>query len=176
MFRPPNFETRVAILGAKAKEKGVEIEPAVLDYIATNITRNVRELEGSLTTLVTTAQLQGEPITVGFAAKALRDLSSSSPVNLTSKEVLRAVASYFELETGDILGSKRQKQLVYPRQVAMYLMRHLLKLSYPQIGDNLGGKDHTTIMHGVNKIIDKIKTDPQTESDVAKITQLLNKQ
>jgi len=172
-IQSPNFENRVAILQAKAKVVGLEVDPAVLDYIANTITANVRELEGSLTKLATTAKVENRPISLALAREVLKDMASSSKRNFTGKKIIQVVAGHFDISPTDILGSKRTKELVYPRQIVMYLCRDLLGQSYPQIGELLGGKDHTTIMHGVEKIGALAKKDSQVERDVRVVSQAL---
>lgn len=172
----PNLETRAAILHAKAEEKGVDIDPGVLEYVASIITSNVRELEGSLIKLVTTAQIEGQPITKEYAKKVLKDLANPTGGDkLTSKQVIKAIAQHFDIEVTDLLGKKRIKELVYPRQLVMYLLREQLHQSYPQIGEVLGGKDHTTVMHGVNKITKELKENNQIEADLSAVRQGLIK-
>lgn len=173
-IQSPNFETRTAILQAKAQEKGIDVPQDVLEHIANTITSNVRELEGSLTKLCTAAMIENEPITKDFAIRILKDLlQHSSPTTTSSKKVIQEVARYFDIEIADVLGKKRTKELVYPRQIIMYLLREVLHHSYPQIGDALGGKDHTTVMHGVNKIIQEKKKNADIENDLRAIQERL---
>lgn len=172
-IQTPNFETRMAIIQEKVRERGVTVEPEVLEYIASNVTSNVRELEGSLTKLLTAAQIEGTLITIEFAERILKDLTSRGKAGITVKKIIKTVADHFQIEITDLLGSKRVKELVYPRQLAMYLMRERLRHSYPQIGDTFGGKDHTTVMHAVNKIAAQKKTDAATERDLSALNQEL---
>ncbi|HSX41775.1 MAG TPA: chromosomal replication initiator protein DnaA [Candidatus Saccharimonadales bacterium] len=174
-IQAPNIETRTAILQAKAKEKGVDISHEVLDYVASAITSNVRELEGSLVKLITTAQIEKAPITKDYAKKVLKDLASShsSGKKITGKQLLKAVATHFDIEVSDLLGKKRLKELVYPRHLAMYLLKENLHHSFPQIGDELN-KDHTTIMHGVRKIEEQLKTNQHIEADLRAIEGVIN--
>lgn len=170
-IQSPNYETRVAILQAKSEEKGLIIPNEVRDYLANAITSNVRELEGSLTKLTTAAKVEGEALTVTFAARILKDILRSDAAHVSSKKIIQVVARYFDIEPADILGRKRTKELVYPRQVAMYLIRELLHHSYPQIGEELGGKDHTTVMHSVDKIETLKKQNEATETDLRTLHQ-----
>lgn len=172
-IQSPNFETRTAILQSKAEEKGITIPQEVLEYIANTITSNVRELEGSLIKLHTASLVEGEEITKEFAQRVLKDLLQQPSGVISSKKVLRVVATYFNLEESDLLGSKRIKELVYPRQLIMYFLRDKLRQSFPQIGEILGGKDHTTIMYGVTKIENQKKKDPTVEKDIKNILNLL---
>lgn len=172
-IQSPNFETRTAILQSKAQEKGITVPQEVLEYIANTITSNVRELEGSLIKLHTAAMVENEEITKEFAARVLKDLLQQPTGSISSKKILRVVATYFNLEESDLLGSKRIKELVYPRQLIMYFLRDKLRQSFPQIGEILGGKDHTTIMYGVTKIENQKKKDPAVEKDIKNILNLL---
>lgn len=172
-IQTPNFENRVAILQAKAKQMNFDAPPEVLEYIANTITNNIRELEGSLTKLATTATVEKRPVTVGLVKEVMKDLARPSGRHLTTKQIIRVVADHFAIDLIDLMGQKRVREIVYPRQIVMYLLRYLLKHSHPQIGDELGGKDHTTIMHGVKKIERLLKSDHQVERDVANIKRLL---
>lgn len=168
-IQTPNFETRVAILQAKAKQMGFVADPEVFEHIASQVTANVRELEGSLIKLATTAKIEEQQITLELAKQVLTGHLGHNDSNLSTKKIIREVCEHFGVESGLILGSKRQKELVYPRQITMYLLRELMKQSYPQIGEVLGGKDHTTVMHGVEKISKLLKIQPEVESDVKQI-------
>lgn len=172
-IQTPNFETRVAILKAKADQIKLTVDQDILEYIATNITSNVRELEGSLTRLAAAAKNNPGPIDINFTSQALKDLVHSSPAKLTSKKVIQVVAQHFDLPITDLIGPKRVKELVYPRQLTMYLLREVVRLPQAQIGEALGGRDHTTVMHGVSKISKQLKSDPATEADLHAIEQLL---
>jgi len=172
-IQTPNFETRMAIIQEKVRERGKTVPPEVLEYVASTITSNVRELEGSLTKLLTAAELENSPISLEFAQAILRDLTKRSASSITSKKVIQTVANHFNVEVMDLLGKKRIKELVYPRQLAMYLLRERLHHSYPQIGEAFGGKDHTTVMHSVEKISKAKKADSSVEKDLGAITQAL---
>lgn len=173
-IQTPNFENRMAIISAKAEERGLTVPDEVLNYIATTITSNVRELEGSLTKLVMAAKVEGVNLTKDFAERTLKEFSGGKDSNVSSRKVIKVVAEFFGIQTTDILGSKRVKELVYPRQIVMYILRHRCGLSFPQIGEVLSGKDHTTIMYGTNKIEQLLKTSTQTESDVNSINKELD--
>lgn len=165
-IQAPNFETRMAILQEKARERDVNPGKEALEYIASTVTSNVRELEGSLTKLLTAAEIEKEAITLEFTQRILKDLTKRTNANLTTKKVIQTVAHYFNIEISDLLGKKRIKELVYPRQLAMYLLRERLHQSYPQIGEAFGGKDHTTVMHSVEKITQAKKADSAVEKDL----------
>ena len=174
-IQTPNYENRMAILQAKAKDKGLDVPIEVIEYVASTITDNIRELEGSLIKLATTAMLEDQKITKEFAQRTLKDIIRSSTPNVPSRKVVQIVAEHFNIEPSEILGKKRVKELVYPRQLVMYLLREVLNQSYPQIGELLGGKDHTTIMHGVNKITKNKKEDPSIERDIRDLKEKLHR-
>ena len=172
-IQSPNLENRMAILKSKAEERGAQVPDEVIEYIAKTITSNVRELEGSLIKLVAMASLEKMPITREYAIRALKDLGNQKNSGLSAKQIIKNVAEYFGVEPTDILGKKRTKELVYPRQIAMYLIHEKLAHSYPQIGEEVGGKDHTTVMHSVSKIEKELKTDDKLEQDLKNISELL---
>jgi len=172
-IQTPNFETRMAIIQEKVRERGVALPPDVLEYIASNVTSNVRELEGSLTKLLAAAQIEKLPISVEYAQATLKDLTGRGKAGLTAKKIIKTTADHFQIEILDLLGKKRIQELVYPRQLAMYLMRERLHHSYPQIGETFGGKDHTTVMHAVEKITKLKRADARVEKDLSAITQEL---
>lgn len=172
-IQTPNFETRLAILQAKAQDSGLIVGGEILEYIANQITSNVRELEGCLTKLATAAKVENEEINIPFVSRTLKDLLQTGGTNLTAKKVVSSVAAYFELEMSDLLGKKRIKELVYPRHLIMYLLRERLGQTFPQIGETLGGKDHTTIIYGVGKIAKNIKTNDEIEKHLKDIERLL---
>lgn len=172
-IQTPNFENRVAILQAKAATMNFTVGSDVLEHIANAITANIRELEGSLTKLATTAMVERRPVTIELTKEVLKDLARPNSRRFTTKQVIRAVADHFAIEQADLMGQKRIQEIVYPRQIVMYILRHSLGHSHPQIGDELGGKDHTTIMHGVKKIERLLKSDRQVERDLADVKQLL---
>ncbi|MEK7170768.1 MAG: chromosomal replication initiator protein DnaA [Patescibacteria group bacterium] len=172
-IQTPNFENRVAILQAKAAVMNFTVGSDVLEHIANAITANIRELEGSLTKLAMTAKVEKRPVTIELTKEVLKDLARPNSRRFTTKQVIRAVADHFAIEPTDLMGQKRVQEIVYPRQIVMYILRHSLGHSHPQIGDELGGKDHTTIMHGVKKIERLLKSDRQVERDLADVKQLL---
>lgn len=163
-IQPPDLETRIAILQNKAARENLTVPPEVLDCIAKFITSNIRELEGSLVTLLAYAKLTEKTITPELAEEVLRDLIGKDrlqPINIES--VLRAVAEHFDVRISDLRGRNRQRQVAYPRQLAMYLCKDMVpKLSYAEIGEALGGKDHTTVLYAIKKLAAEIKNDKGT--------------
>ncbi len=149
----PDLETRIAILRKKASNDGLNIPLEVLDYIADNIDSNIRELEGALVRLVAFATINNQPLSMETACEALKDIMPP-PVSkiITIECIQKEVCKHYGITQNELLSKKRNKQLVYPRHIAMYLCRKLTDASFPLIGDQFGGRDHTTVMHGVDKI------------------------
>ena len=150
-IQPPDLETRQAILQTKAGQHGVILDEQVVEFLAKNIQTNIRELEGSLNQLLAFCELRG--LTPDLAtAQALLKGKQHRPRHLTSKLIVEKTAQHFDITVAEISGSKRDKEIVMPRQVAMYLLRSELHLSFPKIATELGRKDHTTAIHSVDKI------------------------
>jgi chromosomal replication initiator protein len=150
---PPELETRIAILRKKAAQERLEVPPEVLEYIASNIDRNIRELEGALIRVRAFASLNRSAIDVPLAEMVLRDLIPSGGASqITASAIMGATAAYFSVTIEDLCGSSRNRMLVNARQIAMYLCRELTDLSLPKIGQAFGGRDHTTVMHADRKI------------------------
>ncbi|MEN6350254.1 MAG: chromosomal replication initiator protein DnaA [Syntrophomonas sp.] len=152
-IQPPDLETRIAILRKKAQTENLNVPYDVLDYIANYIDSNIRELEGALVRLTAFAHINNKPLDMKTASEALKDiLPPPRPRKITIETIQKAVASYYGLEMVELLSKKRNKQLVHPRQIAMYLCRKLTDASFPQIGEQFGGRDHTTVMHAQDKV------------------------
>ncbi len=160
-IQPPNYETRMAILRKKEDLEGYNIDNEVIKYIATNIKSNIRELEGALTKIVALSKLEkNKDIDIELAKEALKDIiSPESERKVTSELIIQVVADHFGITTLDISSQKRNKEIAYPRQIAMYLCQDMTGDSLQVIGQYLGGRDHTTIIHGRDKIAREIKTD-----------------
>jgi chromosomal replication initiator protein len=170
----PDMETRYAILEAKCSEKNIELSPDILAYVSENIQNNIRELEGALNRIIAYQQLNNSEITLTTVQNVLGSLSLSvKKSGLTPKKISTKVADFFDISMANLMGNSRRKELVYPRQITMWLLREELKSSYPSIGHELGGRDHTTAIHACNKIGDKIKNDSKTKSDIELIRQQL---
>jgi len=168
-IQPPNFETRMAILREKCKEKGYMIPDDVVEYIAKNISSNIRELEGALNRLATTCQFKGTSASVQVAAEVLRDFVSSTNRAIDSAEVISSVCKHYGVSKEEILCKNRKKELIIPRQVTIYLIREMTHKSLPEIGKIMGGKDHTTIMHSHKKIEELLKVDLLIKNDIENI-------
>jgi chromosomal replication initiator protein len=149
----PDLETRIAILRKKAQTDELNVPYDILDYIANYIDSNIRELEGALVRVVAFATINNRPLNMETAGEALKDiLPPPQPKKITIESIQKEVCKYYGLNINELLSRKRNKQLVYPRQVAMFLCRKMTDASFPLIGDQFGGRDHTTVMHGVEKI------------------------
>lgn len=164
--QPPNFETRIAILSEKCKEKGFILTDDVISYLAKNIHSNVRELEGALNRLMVYCQFNSASPTLDLAASVLKDIIASSNVKVDTAQIISEVCKYFSITKEEILSSSRKKELVVPRQIAIFLIREQTTKSLPEIGKIMGGKDHTTIMHAEKKIADLLKVDNDIKESV----------
>jgi chromosomal replication initiator protein len=171
-IQAPDLETRLAILRDKAESHNMAIPDNVLDFIARQVQSNIRELEGALNRVLAYARLTGSPLTPELAASALADLMTR-PTTVTFDELVMTVADFYSISRDDLLGRGRNKELVHPRQVVMYLAREELQLTLPQIGDSLGGRDHTTVMYGVEKVNQSIDSDDGTRREVLAIRERL---
>ncbi|WP_433597061.1 chromosomal replication initiator protein DnaA [Limosilactobacillus reuteri] len=166
---PPDLETRIAILRSKVEEDHIDIGNDTLNYIAGQIDTNIRELEGALTKVQAFANLSGERITPSLASQALKGLHRVAKNEISIATIQKQVADFYNITQGDILGKKRVKQIVLPRQIAMYLSRELTDSSLPKIGNEFGGKDHTTVLHAIDKIEAELKKDTDLQNDITKL-------
>jgi chromosomal replication initiator protein len=167
-IQPPDYETRVAILRSKAERAGYRIEDEVLETIARRVQSNIRELEGALTRVAAFANLSGSPITTQLVDTALADLlPRRSDVQLA--DVVRTVANAFGVTVDRLMGRDRSQEVALPRQVAMYLLREEANYSLPQIGQAMGGRDHTTVMYACEKVADLLERDDQLRRQIIKV-------
>jgi chromosomal replication initiator protein len=169
----PNYETRVAILKSKLLNKNASLSEDVINYIANNIQKNVRELEGALNLVVASSKLYKNEINLEQAKKILTHITSRPKKNVSYKKLFQVVADFYEINEKDIIGPNRKREYVLPRQIAMYLMRKELKASYPSIGEKFGGKDHTTIIYACKKIDKEINNNTELEEELNLIKQQL---
>jgi chromosomal replication initiator protein len=161
----PDFETRVAILQAKASKLNIQVDPGVLMLVAERVESNIRELEGALNRLALQAQLSNSPLTVALATGILNNLAPSrTPCAPTA--LVRIVAEYFDLQAEDLIGRKRTQEIAGARQIAMYLLREEHDLSLPAIGEQLGGRDHSTVRYGVEQIANALERDETLRSHI----------
>ena len=171
-IQPPDLETRIAILRFKAESQPLPIPDEVTDFIAHKFQNNIRELEGALNRVVAHAQMRFSPLSVELATEALQDVLFVHET-LTIDQIIEAVGEFYGFDDKDLRGSRRTKDLAFARQVAMYLCREETKASLPQVGAALGNRDHTTIMHGHDKIALLIEEDEQLRRDVLAIRGIL---
>lgn len=167
----PDYETRMAILKTKSKQKEVEFSDKVLSFIASNIQTNIRELEGSLNRLMAYQNLNGKMPDLEAAKNLLKNIIKAPPRVVNSNQLIKAVADFYNLKEEEILNSSRRKEIVKPRQVLMFLLREELKCSFPTIGRKLGGKDHTTIIYGCEKITKEIEKNESLVEEIKLIKQ-----
>lgn len=171
-IQPPEFETRLAILKSKAESARKEVNDEILDYIAHQIQSNIRELEGALTRVVAFSEFSGKPLDIDLAKLALVDFLPEVGTPDVD-QIISTVAKAFNLSNEDILSRNRSKNIALPRQVAMYLLREVSTASLPQIGESLGGRDHTTVMYACEKIADMIERDDLFRRQVFQIREQL---
>jgi chromosomal replication initiator protein len=170
----PDYETRLAILKSKVQEKNYALEQAVLNYLANTITSNVRELEGALNRIIAYHQLNGLPPTLESIKKILANITTNlQKRSLTSRDIIQTVANFYDVAIEDITGKSRERRLVTPRQIIMFLMRFETKSSFPAIGNELGGRDHTTAMHAIEKIKNDYENDEKIRREIEQIKQRL---
>lgn len=173
-LQPPSYETRCAILSKKTEARGIHIPVEVLNLVAKNISSNVRDLEASLTKLIAYAELTKKPITLEVAQQQLRDsFGAPKQNNVTIETIQKVVSEYFSLSYTDLKGKKRTKAVSFPRQLAMYIAREITEYSTTELGMEFGGRDHTTVMHGCQKIEERLKAEPSLEMTIQKLTKLI---
>jgi chromosomal replication initiator protein DnaA len=173
-IQPPDLETRVAILRAKSDVLGRRVPDEVIDYLASRVQSNIRDLEGSFNRLLAMNQLQGLPLTLETAKAALNNLASDGQQKRVSlDEILETVAEYYRIPREDLCGKQRDKHIVVPRQVAMFLMRQETQASLLDIGNALGGRDHSTVLHGCEKIARQVNDNTALRKEVMAIRQQL---
>jgi chromosomal replication initiator protein len=170
--QPPDFETRVAILRYKQERAGHRLTDEILALIARKVQSNIRELEGALTRVAAFANLSGNPVTTQLVETALADLLPRR-ADVQPEQIIQKVADVFGVEISRLLGRDRSKEVAVPRQIAMYLLREEVNMSLPQIGDTLGGRDHTTIMYGCDKVADLLERDDRLRRQVIEIREQL---
>ena len=168
----PDYETRCAILKTKTDSLEIDLDPEVVNYLANINTSNVRELEGMLNQLLAFCEMRGIKPTLE-AAESIIGANKNRPKHLSSKTIIDKVSKYYQVSLEDLMGPKRDKDIVVPRQVAMYLLREELKLSYPKIARELGRKDHTTALHSVEKMVNELDRSPDIKKAIFEIKEKL---
>ena len=174
-IQPPELETRIAILRTKAERAGRNVPGEILESIAHQIQSNVRELEGALTRVLAYSDLSGKPLTMELARIALTDFLPT-PNSVEPDRILEIVADTFNLTQEELLSRNRSKKIALPRQIAMYLLRDMVNVSFPRIGETMGGRDHTTVLYACEKVADLIERDDLFRRKVFKIRDQLYKQ
>ncbi|HEY2962348.1 MAG TPA: chromosomal replication initiator protein DnaA [Pyrinomonadaceae bacterium] len=175
-IEPPDLETKIAILKRKGDLIGVAIPDDVAMFIAGRVKSNVRELEGSLVRLIAISSLRGEPISKSLAQDAIRNIAKEEePGVITIQQIQKLVASTYKLTNEELVSKNNSRNIAHPRQVAMYLCKHLTKHSYPEIGRAFGGKHHTTVMHSVEKIESLVVTDETLQRLITELSESLQK-
>lgn len=172
---PPNYETRMAILHKKEELESYNVDNEILDYIATNVKSNIRELEGSLNKLVAYSRLTHREINLKFAEEVLKDIiSPNAHREITPDLIIQVVADHFGITTADISSQRRSNEIAYPRQIAMYLCRFMTDVPYETIGSYMGKRDHSTVKYGVDKISKELKSDTSLANTIDVIMKKIN--
>jgi len=169
----PDYETRLAILRKKAANDNIIIDDEILSNIAIKLESNIRELEGALNKLVATSSLTHDSISIEMSEKAINDIISQKEKVISPEYIQETVCKYFNINIADLKGSRRSNDIAYPRQIAMYLCREVAQMSLPKIGDAFGKRDHTTVLHGCNKIDKEIKENTNTKLIVDSVKNIL---
>lgn len=169
---PPDKESRLAILGTKASAQNFNLPPEIIDYIADTIEGNVRELEGALNTLICQAQLKDRTLSLTDAKALLRNVGQPKKA-VSVREIIKVVADFYGVEEGSIYEKTRRKEVVKPRQIIMYILREDFHISFPTIGDKLGGRDHTTVIHSCEKIREEVKVNSELAQEISQIRIML---
>ena len=173
-IKPPDLETRVAILNSKAEESNAEVPDDVAFFIAERFKSNIRELEGALKRVVAHARFTGQPITQDFAKQALKELLAVQDKPITIDNIQKLVAEYFKIRVADLLSSRRNRSITRPRQMAMALAKSLTRHSLPEIGNAFGGRDHTTVLHACRKIESLRNEDRRIDEDFEILARMLS--
>ena len=169
----PDYETRLAILRKKAQDESIIIDDSILSDIATKIDSNIRELEGVFNKIVARASLTHSPITIELAENIINEFKYESEKVISHDFIKETVAKYFSIDKDDLAGSKRSNDIAFPRQIAMYLCREVANMSFPQIGAAFGNRDHSTVMHGYNKIAKEMKEKNSTKLIVESVKNII---
>jgi len=169
----PDLETRIAILKSKCQEREVDISDEILNYISSKVQRNIRELEGALNTLIAYQKLNNNSPNLKIAKTLLKNLTSSPSRTVNAKKIIQTVADFYDLKEKDLMSTSRKKEIVRPRQIAMFLLRQELKASFPFIGRRFGGKDHTTAIYAYEKIMKEVDKNESLDEEIGLIKQRL---
>jgi chromosomal replication initiator protein len=175
-LQPPDFETRLAILRSKIQSDNIQISDSVINYIASNIKSNIRELEGCLIKLLAHASIYKTDITVEVATKVLNDFIKEKEKRITQERIIRTVSDFYNIDIEEIKGDKRSKSVVEARQIAIYLARNLTNLSLKEIGNGFGKRDHSTILHSFDKIANLLRKNKRIKSEISTIKNKLTEE
>ena len=174
-IQPPDYETRIAILRKRAELDHIYIDDAIFDYIASNIKSNIRELEGALNKIRVYSKLEKRPIDLDLAKIALKDLvDNDTVVKITPDLIITTVAEHFNIQPADIISKKRSHDIAYPRQICMYQCKKLTDTSFVKIGEYLGKRDHSTVIHGSEKIEKDLQKDSSLSTTLDVIIKKMN--
>ncbi len=168
----PDYESRAAIIRAKARSRGCDLSDDIIEYLATTIEGNIRELEGVVNNISVQMELKGRPLELGELKHLVKD-SAKPTKSVSVKDVLKAIAQFYDIDEAAITDKTRKKEVVKPRQIAMYILREDYNISYPAIGQKLGGRDHTTVIHSCDKVKNDIKGNNQLVQELTKIRAML---
>ncbi len=169
---PPDRESRIAILRTKSLASNVILEDGILEVLASNIESNVRELEGVINAIICQTQLKNHPLSI-MEIKNLVKNSTKQKKNISIKDVIRLVSEFYNVDEESVYDKTRKKEVVKPRQVIMYILREDLSVSFPSIGEKMGGRDHTTVIHSCEKVKEEIKTNPILMEEITQIRSML---
>jgi chromosomal replication initiator protein len=173
-LQPPKYETRCAILKSTLEGQGIHVPDEVIDLIGKNVSTNVRDLISALNKLIAYTKLMGQPITLENTQQQLRDVfASPRQANMSIDNIQRVVAEYFSLTPNDLKGKKRTQNIVFPRQLSMYIGREITEYSTTEIGQSFGGRDHTTVMHACKIIEERIRSDPTLDSTIEVLKRMI---
>lgn len=171
----PDLETRIAILETKCRERSLDVDREIIHYLATTIQHNVRELEGALNRIAAEMQFSRSPMNLDHAKRLFTTTDAPAPRrSLSPKQIIEVVCRYYSITNEDICGKSRKRELVVPRQIIMYLLREETRSSFPSIGDEIGHRDHTTVMHAYEKIREAVETNEQVRQDILYLRQQLS--
>jgi len=169
----PDHESRIAILNAKSKLQNISLSPDVIDYLAKTVVGNIRDLEGALNTLIIHSQLKGREVAVADVRNLIK--SNQKPKRAVAvKDIVKVISDFYSVEEGSIYEKTRRKEVIKPRQIIMYILREDFNISYPSIGEKLGGRDHTTVIHSCEKIKEDLKNDQSLGQELSQIRNLLS--
>ena len=173
-INPTTFELRLGIIESRNEAEGIGLSHQVMEFLAHKITSNVRELEGALNRIVANKMINGDPITIDSVRVILADVLRASNRQVSMGEIKREVARHYNIRLEEMHSKRRSRNIVLPRQVAMFLAKNLTSNSYPEIGQHFGGRDHTTVMHAVNKVESMMNEDATMAEDIAMLRSLLH--